>query len=53
MPSFARPFERPILVATSDAAEALVLRAAIERTGVPVALADDAVRRDAGALWPA
>ena len=43
MPSFARPFERPILVATSDAAEALVLRAAIERTGVPVALADDAV----------
>ena len=37
------PFERPILVATSHPAEALVLRAAIERVGLPVAAADDAV----------
>jgi CheY-like chemotaxis protein len=42
MATSAWPSERPILVATSYPAEALVLRAAIEETGWPVAIVEDA-----------
>jgi DNA-binding response OmpR family regulator len=41
--TLARPFERPVLVATSRPAEALLVRAAVERVGLPVALVGDAV----------
>jgi CheY-like chemotaxis protein len=37
------PFERPILLASSYPADALVLRAALDRVDLPMALADDGV----------
>jgi CheY-like chemotaxis protein len=37
------PFEPPILVASSCPEDALVLRAAVGRLGLPIAVADDAV----------
>jgi CheY-like chemotaxis protein len=37
------PFERPVLVAPSYPADALLLRAVLERVGLPIALADDGV----------
>lgn len=43
MPTSAWPFERPILVASSYPADALVLRAALDGVGLPMALAEDAV----------
>jgi len=43
MPTSSWPFERPILVASSYPADALLLRAALDRVGLPMALAEDAV----------
>jgi CheY-like chemotaxis protein len=43
MSASAWPFERPVLVATSYPADALLVRAALERVGLPIALADDGV----------
>jgi CheY-like chemotaxis protein len=43
MPTSAMPFERPVLVASSFPADALVLRAALDGVGLPMALAADAV----------
>ena len=43
MPASAWPPERPVLVATSYPADALVLRAALERVGLPMALVDNGV----------
>ena len=43
MPISAWPYERPFLVATSYPADTLLLRAALDRVGVPVALVRDGV----------
>jgi CheY-like chemotaxis protein len=37
------PFERPILVVSSRPEDALVLRSALDRLGLPIAVAEDAV----------
>ena len=43
MPTSSWPYERPILVATSYPADALLLRGSLDRVGVPMAVANDGV----------